>query len=291
MAKVFIGIALIVMLATAGLGFLAKGNIDKLQSALTTTKGRIAKAEADAKVAKSDAEKAQKEAKDASDKAEAATTAAAAATKEATEAKAAVGEKTQLVDSLTAKNKELEGKIVQMGTGGIEPAVVEKLKADLLTATTEKENAVKEVAEAKVALDSKIAQGKENETKVADLSKKLHDREVNYQKPGLQGHILAVNSGWNFVVLSVGDSQGVVINSTLLVVRANQPIARLRITSVEPSTSIADVMPGTVRRGTVIQPGDTVIFEGSRNQAAPAGKAPDATTAPPAITTPPLPNS
>ena len=73
-----------------------------------------------------------------------------------------------------------------------------------------------------------------------------------------------MNSGWNFVVLSVGDKQGVVINATLLVVRGNEPVARLRITSVEPSTSIADVLPGSVRRGVTVQPGDTVIFEGGR---------------------------
>ena len=52
------------------------------------------------------------------------------------------------------------------------------------------------------------------------------------------------------------------INAPLLVVRGNEPIARLRVTSVEPSTSIADVLPGSVRRGMTVQPGDTVIFEG-----------------------------
>ena len=34
MAKLFIGIALVLMIATAAIGFLAKGNIDKLQSTL-----------------------------------------------------------------------------------------------------------------------------------------------------------------------------------------------------------------------------------------------------------------
>ncbi|MEI9894122.1 MAG: hypothetical protein WDN28_09605 [Chthoniobacter sp.] len=44
----------------------------------------------------------------------------------------------------------------------------------------------------------------------------------------------------------MGDMQGVMVNSSLIVVRGSDPIARLRITSVEPSTSIADVLPGTV---------------------------------------------
>ena len=52
MAKVFIGIALVFMLATAGLGFVLKGNIDKLQSALTATKGKITTAEGKARAAK-----------------------------------------------------------------------------------------------------------------------------------------------------------------------------------------------------------------------------------------------
>ena len=55
----FIGIALVVMLATAALGFLAKGNIDKLQTSLKDTKGRVAGAEVQAKNAKSEADKAK----------------------------------------------------------------------------------------------------------------------------------------------------------------------------------------------------------------------------------------
>ena len=45
MAKLFIGIALVVMLATAALSFLAKGNIDKLQTSLKDTKAKQATAE------------------------------------------------------------------------------------------------------------------------------------------------------------------------------------------------------------------------------------------------------
>ena len=62
------------------------------------------------------------------------------------------------------------------------------------------------------------------------------------------------------------------------------------MTSVEPSTSIADVLPGTVRKGVSVQPGDTVIFEGARNQTLqPAAKAPEM-SAPAAPTVAPLPN-
>ena len=292
MAKVFIGIALVFMLATAGLGFALKGNVDKLQSALTKAKGQITVAEGNLRTAKSDAEKAQKEAADANDKAAAATQTAAAKTKEADDAKAGLAEKTQLVDGLTAKVTDLQKQVDDMKGKPVAPnGPTPEQFAEL---QTQMQNLTKEKEEAKIALDAEVAKGKENEEKVHDLSKKLHDRELNIQKTGLQGRILAMNSGWNFAVLSVGDKQGVVINSTLLVVRGNEPIARLRVTSVEPTTSIADVLPGTVRKGTAVQPGDTVIFEGSRGQAPQAPKSlPELTPTVPPITpaAPALPNN
>src|SRR5258708_1299577 len=109
-------------------------------------------------------------------------------------------------------------------------------------------------------------------------------------RAGLQGRILAVNAGWNFVVLSVGDKQGVVVNAPLLVVRGNQPIAKLRITSVEPSTSIADVLPGSVPRGVTVQPGDTVIFQGRTSALQPPDIKPgsDASGSPPPPAQPPI---
>jgi hypothetical protein len=294
MAKVFIGIALVFMLATAGLGFVLKGNVDKLQSALTTAKGKITIAEGNARASKSDAEKAQKEAADANDKATASAAAATAKGKEADDAKTALAESKQLVDSLTTQKKDLEDKLAEAMKAGADPAKLAQKDTQIAELTTKMDTTNKELTEAKMAFESEVAKGKENEEKVRDLSKKLRDREVNYQKPGLQGRILAVNSGWNFVVLNVGDKQGVVINATLLVVRGNEPVARLRVTSVEPSTSIADVLPGTVRKGTAVQPGDTIIFEGTRNQSSPVPKsAPETTPIVPPITpaTPALPNN
>jgi hypothetical protein len=176
---------------------------------------------------------------------------------------------------------------------GADPEKINQLNAQLAEATTAKQNAEMQLSEAKVALDAKVAEGKANEEKVVELEKDKRRWQGQFQKPGVTGRILAVNSGWNFVVLSVGDKQGVVSNASLLVVRGNEPIARLRVTSVEPSTSIADVLPGTVRKGTAVQPGDTVIFEGTRGQAPQIPKSsPESSTVPPlSPTTPALPNN
>src|SRR5947208_1975938 len=103
MAKVFIGIAMLFMLVTAGVGFMLKGNVYKLQSTLTATKNKIADAEGKARAAKADADKAQGEAKAANEKATTAETLAATKTKEADDAKMQLAEAKTVIEG---KDKE-----------------------------------------------------------------------------------------------------------------------------------------------------------------------------------------
>lgn len=100
---------------------------------------------------------------------------------------------------------------------------------------------------------------------IAELRTKEDSRQKVMLRPGLQGTILAVNQAWNFVVLSLGDRQGVVPNAELLVQRGSQLLGKVRITSVEPNTSIADILVRTVPRGFTVMPGDTVIYQAARD--------------------------
>jgi hypothetical protein len=104
----------------------------------------------------------------------------------------------------------------------------------------------------------------ESEEKIASANKEIERYRAGVTKAGLTGKILAVNPGWNFVVLNIGDRAGVKANTQMLVVRNGQRVATVRVTSVEPATAIADVVPGTLARGQSIQPGDSVVYEGRR---------------------------
>lgn len=75
---------------------------------------------------------------------------------------------------------------------------------------------------------------------------------------GIEGKIAAVNSSWNFVVLNIGENNGVTKDSEMLVQRGNQAIAKIKITSVEPLTSIGDIIPNSVTPGCTVQVGDQV---------------------------------
>ena len=102
-------------------------------------------------------------------------------------------------------------------------------------------------------------------TQVAELRRKDDGRQKSQMRQGLSGTILAVNQAWNFVVLSLGDRQGVVSNAEMLVQRDGQYLGKIRVTSVEPSTSIADILVRTVPRGLSVMPGDRVIYQAQRD--------------------------
>jgi cell shape-determining protein MreC len=81
--------------------------------------------------------------------------------------------------------------------------------------------------------------------------------------PGLHGDVLAVNQAYNFVVLNLGAGQGVEANSEMLVLRGRTVIGKIRVSSVEPATSIGDIIGSSLPRGVQVQTGDTVIYAGS----------------------------
>lgn len=81
----------------------------------------------------------------------------------------------------------------------------------------------------------------------------------------IRGTVLAVNSAYNFVVLNLGNRNGVETNAEMLVLRGGTPIGKIRISSVEPATAIGDIMTSTLERGVQVQPGDTVIYAGSNS--------------------------
>ena len=78
----------------------------------------------------------------------------------------------------------------------------------------------------------------------------------------MSGSVLAVDRNWNFVVLDLGDRNGVLNHAEMIVTRGNGMVGKVRITSVEPSQSIADIVPNSTPPGLTIQRGDRVIYAG-----------------------------
>jgi hypothetical protein len=248
-----------------------KGKVDALQTGRKEAIGKISIAEAKAVTADKGRTKAEDEAKAATEKLTASNEAKDKAVAEAEMAKKDAAEKQVVIAAKDDEIKRLKDN-PPPAVGMVAQKDFDEAKAQLADMTTQKDNAIKERDEAKQAFDSAAAKSKAGEDELAKLQKENRERSLHLGRAGLRARILAVNGGWNFVVLSVGDKQGISVDDPLIVVRGNEPVAKLRITSVEPSTSIADVIPSSVRRGISIQPGDTVIFQGRTSSTQPENK-------------------
>jgi hypothetical protein len=75
---------------------------------------------------------------------------------------------------------------------------------------------------------------------------------------GLKGQIVAVDPKYDFVVLDIGGNQGVLERGVMLVNRGGKLVAKVRIASVTPERSIANILPEW-RQSEVIE-GDQVLY-------------------------------
>jgi len=121
-----------------------------------------------------------------------------------------------------------------------------------------------ELTESKLAMEAANKRAEETEAQFAAKDLQIKAYKDNYVRNGLAGKVVAYNPGWNFVVLNLGDKSGLKSGVQMVVTRAGAMIGKVKVTTVEPTQAIADVLPGTIPRGESVQPGDTVIYQGDR---------------------------
>ena len=117
-----------------------------------------------------------------------------------------------------------------------------KAESDLATAQSEQ----------KILADSLQS----TQQQVADLKDEINRKKTGLMPPGISGRVTFVNRTWNFVVLDVGLSNGIVPNGELIVYRNNSFLGKVKVTSAEANTSVADIEPSV--KGD-IQTGDYVL--------------------------------
>ncbi|HVK59240.1 MAG TPA: hypothetical protein VM735_10695 [Candidatus Kapabacteria bacterium] len=76
--------------------------------------------------------------------------------------------------------------------------------------------------------------------------------------PGTKGNIVAVDPKYDFVILDIGEQQGVLPRAQMLVNRDGKLIGKIQITTVEPNRSVANVLPQW--KQDEVMEGDQVLF-------------------------------
>jgi hypothetical protein len=268
MTKILLIAATVFSLGAAALGFLNRGKLADTRSELENAASLLSDTKQELGAAQKLIEEKKQEATSLSSEKDTLTAQLGEAKSELDKAKAdlataeekATNAETQLAQATTdaeAKDTRIAELEQQLAEGG--PAAAATTETADVTALTAERDELRTVV---AGLEDR-ASGLE--AQVAELRRKDQTRQKSQMRQGLQGTILAVNQAWNFVVLSLGDRQGVVPNAEMLVQRGGQLLGKVRVTSVEPSTSIADILVRTVPRGLSVMPGDTVIYQAQRD--------------------------
>lgn len=254
-------ICILFTIFTASIAVITKGRIDTLQNTLTKTKGDLEFTKGVLATTQATLKTTQGELAEAKTKIDEQITQIGDLTKNLADANKTVeDQKTQLAEvQKNFDDKAAELAALQVIMGNLKP---EELKAQVTGMTEQIKSLQHEVEEAHVMQASLEQQRKDAEGKVATANKQIAHYQQEITLHSFQGRVVAVNPGWNFVVIDVGDRQGATINAPLVVTRGGQNIAKARITSVEPSTSIADIIPSSLAKGQSVQPGDQVVFAG-----------------------------
>jgi uncharacterized membrane protein len=244
-----------ISLILAIIAALAAGTLNILQvrdkiSTLATDRdtqrdGRIA-AESEKDKAKKELAKAEKdlaqvhqELTDAKSEREKAVATAAAQTKRADELSDKLAKATQ-------DREDAETKLAAYTATGVSVEQVGKLSHALKTA----QEAIEVANEEKIVLQRAISHLK------TELAKYVGPEQIIRLRADLKGKILVVDPKWDFVVLNIGQDQGVLEDGELLVSREGKLVAKVIVRSVEKDRCIANVVPGW-KLGEVIE-GDEV---------------------------------
>lgn len=158
------------------------------------------------------------------------------------------------------------------------------LAAKLSTTTTERDDAQAQLASYKATgytppqilgfdkqfkdlretIETANVENKVLSRKVSKLQNKLDElTNPGWRPPALpaelRGKVLVCDPKWDFVLVDVGEDQGVVEKGEMLVSRNGKLVAKLSVRSVDKKTSIANVLPGwklgEVMEGDQILPG------------------------------------
>jgi len=264
MTKPLLIVCILVSLGAAVLGYLNRGKLVDTRAELESTSGRLASTQKDLETTQGELNTKKEEVTKLSSEKDTLTSELGEAKSELDKTKkdltaseeqvtAAQTEIEQLKQDSEAKDTRIAELEQQATSPEGTPAGVET--AEIQARVTELETVNQQLQDQNTSLS----------TQIAELRRKEEGRQKLQMRQGLTGTILAVNQAWNFVVLSLGDRQGVVPNAEMLIQRDGQYLGKVRVTSVEPSTSIADILVRTVPRGLSVMPGDKVIYQALRD--------------------------
>lgn len=168
----------------------------------------------------------------------------------------------ELTKAKDAKAAEAEGnkaKLDQAREKTNSLGTIEELAGKMGTLINESKTLDDSVAGSELKLASLTTENARAESQVAEQRRQSEMRSKGESFPTLRTRVSAVYPNWGFVTLASGNTAGVIMNSTLDVVRNDEVIAKLLVTAVERNSSSASIIPDTMKEDVTLSAGDLVV--------------------------------
>lgn len=268
MIRILLFATIALSLASASLTFLTRqkaeelaGNLKSTSQTVTETKSSASKLKEENKTAQARIEELSKSTEEQKTQADKIASNLKEIQAKGTKLEAEVAEKEKKVESLT---RQLEEAVAAAKPAAPMPDPAQEQKVAKLTEDLEK---IRQAADAE---QKRLMQkAVELEGKVAQLTAKNKASNGGGpagggvggtgNKKAVTGTVVAVNEGWNFVVVDLGDKNGVTPETQLAVQRKGKVVANLKVTEVRPKHVSAGVeyAEGTSKDKVLL--GDTVV--------------------------------
>jgi len=268
MIRILLFATIALSLASASLAFLTRqkaeelaGNLKSTSQTVTETKSSASKLKEENKTAQSRIEELSKSTEEQKSQADKVAANLKESEAKGTKLEAEMAEKQKKVESL---NRQLEEALAAAKPAAPMPDPAQEQKLAKLTEDLEKTKQAAE-AEQKRLMQKTV----ELEGKVAQLTAK--NKAANGGGPAgggggnagtkkaVSGTVVAVNEGWNFVVVDLGDRNGVTPETQLAVQRKGKVVANLKVTEVRPKHVSAGVEYAEGSHKDKVLLGDTVV--------------------------------
>lgn len=135
---------------------------------------------------------------------------------------------------ISQERDDAQNDLAAFKASGLNPDQVIKLNKTLKDANAQ----IQIINGEKAALTRTLARTK------AELDKYLTPETFVKLRADLHGKILVVDPKWDFVVLDVGEDQGVITDGEMLVSRSGKLVAKVIVRSVQRDRCIANIIPG-----------------------------------------------
>ena len=207
--------------------------INGLTTELDTTKQTLSTSQVAETKAKKDAKDATAAADLAKKALESAKTELASASDKADQQEKRANDLAGQVDRLTQQRNEAQTELAKWRASGL---TLEQITATIL------ENKKLNAENNGIREENKVLGRQLTQTK-AELDVLTGRIDKVPLPPGLKGKIIAVDPKYEFVVLDIGGTDGVLKRGEMLINRSGRLVARVRILTVEPNRCVANILP------------------------------------------------